>query len=64
MDEEVRKERELRLFKARKMPHSKSPEIRPSNRPLTSPAKPPLWTEKRALERKKMDIEAQMKKLD
>lgn len=64
MDEEVRRERELRLFKARKMPILKSPEIRPSNRPLTSPAKPALWTEKRALERKKMDIEAQMKKLD
>ena len=60
----MRKAREMRFFKARKMPISRSPEIRPSNRPLTSPAKPALWTEKRALERKKMDIEAQMKKLD
>ena len=46
------------MFKARKMPLTKSPEIRGSNIPLTSPAKPALWTEKRALERKKMDIEA------
>ena len=42
----------------------RSPEIQPSQQPLTAPENPALRTEKRALERKKMDIEAQMRRLD